>query len=85
MRLIFRIRSEYLIAHLMSSPFEYRPLSQFYLPFPRTFYQSNGRYRDVKTTVNVTAEDGSVNATEIVEKVPEENIIKYLPHGNYKW
>jgi alkaline phosphatase D len=55
------------------------------VPIPRTFYQSYGRYRDVKTTVNVTAEDGSVNVTEIVEKVPEENIIKYLPHGNYKW
>jgi alkaline phosphatase D len=60
-------------------------MSQFYIPFVRTFYQKNGRYREVKTTVNITAEDGSVNATEIVEKVPEENIIKYLPHGNYKW
>ena len=65
--------------------FTFSPLSQFYVPYARTFWSQNARTKDVSTWVNETLEDGNVTLTEVVEKVPEERIIKYLPHGNYKW
>lgn len=61
------------------------PLSQFYIPYVRTFWPSNAPTKGVPTTVNVTSEDGTIEAQEIMEQVETEKVLKYLPHGNYKW
>lgn len=64
------------------------PLSQFYIPFIRTFDVKNGLKRETKRSVevNVTTEEGtSLEMEEIIESVAEEKILSYLPNGNYKW
>ena len=38
-----------------------------------------------KYTHSTVHEDGNEVVTEIVEQVPRERVLKYLPIGNYKW
>ncbi|KAF8311551.1 hypothetical protein DL93DRAFT_2060834 [Clavulina sp. PMI_390] len=65
--------------------FSISPFSQFYVPFLRTFWESNASKRNVTTTMNVTNEDDVVETLEVSELVETEKILKYMPHGHYKW
>ncbi|KAF8334191.1 PhoD-like phosphatase-domain-containing protein [Cantharellus anzutake] len=60
------------------------PLNQFYIPFFKTFDIKNGQTRKIKYVVKEEV-NRSVTEFEIVEQIPEEKILAYLPSGNHKW
>ena len=60
-------------------------MSQFYIPYFRTFNEKNGQTRETKTILETTNEEGVVEKTEVIGTVPEEKVLGYLPNGNYKW
>jgi len=64
--------------------FSISPFSQFYVPYLRTFYLKNGQTREIRRTVEEKV-NGTLVQNDIVERVSEERILTYLPHGNYKW
>ncbi|KAH9951414.1 PhoD-like phosphatase-domain-containing protein [Amylocystis lapponica] len=58
------------------------PLSMFYVPFVRTLkMKSEGVVQQIKKV----AADTETEETEIIEEVPQEQVLKYLPLGNHKW
>ncbi|KAJ3554580.1 hypothetical protein NM688_g3029 [Phlebia brevispora] len=56
------------------------PLSMFYVPFVRTLRMKS---ETTVKTVKETTVEGNVVAVE--EEVPQEQVLKYLAEGNYKW
>lgn len=61
-------------------------MNQFYIPYIKTFWESNAPKRKVWGKANVTLEDGSVEEQDVVAaELPTEKAVKYIPHGNYKW
>jgi len=69
--------------------FSVSPLSQFYAPFVRTFSAERSKMIEVKKNMEkvVAGENGEdkVEFEEVVEFVPEEKVLQYLPIGNHKW
>lgn len=61
------------------------PLSMFYVPFIRTLkMESDTTVRKTKDVIKTT-EDGATEVATIVEDIPQEQVIKYIAEGNYKW
>lgn len=61
------------------------PLSMFYIPFVRTLrMKSEGVVYKNKTVVTI-AENGTEVISTSVEEVYQEQVLKYLPAGNFKW
>ena len=65
-------------------PFCNSPFSQFYVPYFKTFYLKNGQTREIKQAVK---EEGNrtLVQNDTIERISEEKILAYLPHGNHKW
>ncbi|KAI9510376.1 PhoD-like phosphatase-domain-containing protein [Russula earlei] len=68
-------------AHVVRE-FSTSPLSMFYVPLVRTLRMASEAVVP-RTKVRVVDVDGAPE--EVVEEVPMERVIKYLPIGNYKW
>jgi len=61
------------------------PLSMFYVPLVRTLRMASEAVVQ-RITHPIVSEEGEESITaEVVEEVPMERVIKYLPIGNYKW
>lgn len=56
------------------------PLSMFYVPFIRTLRRAS---ETMVKTVKSAGEDESLPASE--EVLRQEEVIKYIAQGNYKW
>ena len=54
--------------------FSTSPLSMFYVPFIRTLKMASERHVPRRTLTSVTSENGTAEAVEHVEMVPEEKI-----------
>lgn len=64
--------------------FSTSPLSMFYVPFVRTL--RNASENTVKTIREYIQTADGVETTEVVEEEhPQEEVIKYVAEGNYKW
>lgn len=60
------------------------PMSMFWVPLIRTLNMASES--TVKQTREVTKVVDGVEVTEVVEEeVPQEEVLKYVPKGNYKW
>ncbi|THG96831.1 hypothetical protein EW026_g5077 [Hermanssonia centrifuga] len=60
------------------------PLSMFYVPFVRTLRMvSQTTVKTIKEVVN--AIEGENTTTFEEEEVPQEQVLKYIAKGNYKW
>lgn len=61
------------------------PLSMFYAPLVRTLkMRSDATVRKIKE-IEVTLDDGMIETQSLVEELPQEQVIKYIAEGNYKW
>jgi len=64
--------------------FSTSPLSMFYVPFFRTLrMHSDEAVQRARTEIKTTKE--GVEDVVVVEAIPRERVLKYLPIGNYKW
>jgi len=62
------------------------PMSMFWVPLVRTLkMQSDEVVLRSKVNATVNPLDGVVTETQIVEEVPTERVVKYIPEGNYKF
>jgi alkaline phosphatase D len=68
-------------AHVVRE-FSTSPMSMFYVPFLRTLRLASDAVVP-RTRFRIVDEDSPPE--EVVEEVPMERVIKYLPIGNYKW
>lgn len=60
------------------------PMSMFWVPLIRTLRDKSERM--VKRLVEVQKEaEGDVVSEVVEEEVPQEEVLKYVPEGNYKW
>lgn len=60
------------------------PMSMFWVPLVRTLRDKSER--TVKRLAEVQREvDGEVVTEVVEEEVPQEEVLKYVPEGNYKW
>ncbi|KAI0057090.1 hypothetical protein BV25DRAFT_1812930 [Artomyces pyxidatus] len=62
--------------------FSTSPLSMFYVPLIRTLKPQSEETVN-RTRMGIVDEGGEL--VEIVDEVPQEKVLKYLPIGNYKW
>ncbi|KAI0253905.1 PhoD-like phosphatase-domain-containing protein [Lactifluus subvellereus] len=62
--------------------FSTSPLSMFYVPLVRTLRRASEAVVP-RTRLRIVDEESPPE--EVVEEVPMERVIKYLPIGNYKW
>ena len=58
------------------------PLSMFYVPLVRTLRAAS---EAVVRRTRLRIVDEESPPEEVVEEVPMERVLKYLPIGNYKW
>lgn len=63
--------------------FSTSPLNMFDVPFFRTLAPES--LEKVKRFVPVAFTEDSDEPTIVVEEVPQERVLKYLPKGNHKW
>ncbi|KAN0141369.1 PhoD-like phosphatase domain containing protein [Lactarius tabidus] len=68
-------------AHVVHE-FSTSPLSMFYVPLVRTLRAASEAVVS-RTRLRIVDEDSPPE--QVVEEVPTERVIKYLPIGNYKW
>jgi alkaline phosphatase D len=68
-------------AHVVRE-FSTSPLSMFYVPLVRTLRAASEAVVP-RTRLRIVDEESPPE--EIVEEVPMERVVKYLPIGNYKW
>ncbi|CCM06092.1 uncharacterized protein FIBRA_08339 [Fibroporia radiculosa] len=61
------------------------PLSMFYVPLIRTLNMRSEGTVLKKREVVQTAENGTKEVVTVMEEVPQEKVIKYLPLGYHKW
>ncbi|EKM55819.1 uncharacterized protein PHACADRAFT_256707 [Phanerochaete carnosa HHB-10118-sp] len=60
------------------------PMSMFWVPLVRTLRQRSEKM--VRRLVDVEKEvEGSIVTEAVEEEVPQEEVMKYVPEGNYKW
>lgn len=60
------------------------PLSMFYVPFVRTLKMtSDAKVMKSKEVTGVV--EGQTETTLVTEEVPQEEVLKYIAQGNYKW
>ncbi|GJE97915.1 PhoD-like phosphatase-domain-containing protein [Phanerochaete sordida] len=60
------------------------PMSMFWVPLVRTLRPRSER--TVRRLAEVQREvEGGVVVEEVEEEVPQEEVLKYVPEGNYKW
>jgi alkaline phosphatase D len=62
--------------------FSTSPLSMFYVPLIRTLRAASEAVVP-RTRLRIVDEESPPE--EVVEEVPMERVVKYLPIGNYKW
>lgn len=62
--------------------FSTSPLSMFYVPLIRTLKAASEAVVP-RTRLRIVDEESPPK--EVVEEVPMERVVKYLPTGNYKW
>lgn len=64
--------------------FSTSPLSMFYIPFVRTLAQ---RSQDnvTRTRAETLMTEQGPEVVEFIEYMPKEQVLKYLPIGNFKW
>lgn len=62
--------------------FSTSPLSMFYVPLVQSLKPESKRHVEKK---RLEWDDEVNELREIVELVPEEKVLKYIPTGNYKW
>jgi alkaline phosphatase D len=67
-------------AHVVRE-FSTSPLSMFYVPLVRTL-EAVSEAVVPRTRLRMVDEE---NLEEVVEEVPMERVLKYLPIGNHKW
>lgn len=60
------------------------PLSMFYIPFVRTLKLASENTVKVATEIKNTLE-GEELTSLVEEEIPQEEVIKYIAEGNYKW
>lgn len=68
-------------AHVIHE-FSTSPLSMFYVPLVRTLKTASEAVVQ-RTRLRIVDEENPPE--QVVEEVPTERVIKYLPIGNYKW
>jgi alkaline phosphatase D len=68
-------------AHVVRE-FSTSPLSMFYVPLVRTLRAASEAVVP-RTRLRIVDEESPPE--EVVEEVPMERVLKYLPIGNYKW
>jgi alkaline phosphatase D len=68
-------------AHIVRE-FSTSPLSMFYVPLVRTLRAAS---EAVVPRMRLRIVDEESPPEEVVEEVPIERVVKYLPIGNYKW
>jgi alkaline phosphatase D len=68
-------------AHVVRE-FSTSPLSMFYVPLIRTLRAASEAVVP-RTRLRIVDEESPMK--EVVEEVPVERVLKYLPIGNYKW
>lgn len=68
-------------AHVVRE-FSTSPLSMFYVPLVRTLRRAS---EAVVQRTRLRVVDGESPPEEVIEEVPMERVVKYLPIGNYKW
>ena len=68
-------------AHVVRE-FSTSPLSMFYVPLVRTLKAASEAVVP-RTKLRIVDEESPPE--EVVEEVPMERVLKYLPIGNYKW
>lgn len=61
------------------------PLSMFYVPFIRTLKPRSEEVVNKTREEVVLLEDGTQEVIKHVDKIPRENVIRYIAEGNYKW
>jgi alkaline phosphatase D len=65
--------------------FSTSPLSMFYVPFLRTLRMRSEEVVQRNRTRIVTNNEGVEDVITIVDEIPQERVMKYLPIGNHKW
>ncbi len=68
-------------AHVVRE-FSTSPLSMFYVPLVRTLRAASEAVVP-RTKLRIVDEESPPE--QVIEEVPTERVIKYLPIGNYKW
>ncbi|EMD34490.1 hypothetical protein CERSUDRAFT_141018 [Gelatoporia subvermispora B] len=61
------------------------PLSMFYIPLFRTLKSRSDEIVQRTKEVVTIGVDGVNRTTTVVEEVPQEEVVKYIATGNYKW
>jgi alkaline phosphatase D len=64
--------------------FSTSPLSMFYVPFVRTL-APRSQHNVTRKMRQELATDSGTEIVEVNEYLPKEEVIKYLPIGNFKW
>ncbi|KXN87721.1 hypothetical protein AN958_08197 [Leucoagaricus sp. SymC.cos] len=64
--------------------FSTSPLSMFYIPFVRTLAMKS-QDNVTRASVETLATENGTEMVESIEQLPKEEVLKYLPIGNYKW
>lgn len=60
------------------------PMSMFWVPLLRTLRPaSENTVKRVREITNVV--EGQAVTEQVEEEVPQEEVLKYVPDGNYKW
>lgn len=66
--------------------FSTSPMSMFYVPFVRTLKRvSENTVKRVKTELVKIADTEEVDVVTTEYEIPQENVIRYIATGNYKW
>ncbi|KAG8748310.1 hypothetical protein FRC10_007701 [Ceratobasidium sp. 414] len=73
-------RGKYVVREFSTSP-----LNQFYVPFVHSLSPKNARTLSIPRKNVTVTETGEELVEEYTEEVSEENLLKYVPHGNHKW
>jgi alkaline phosphatase D len=60
------------------------PLSMFYIPFFRTLRMASDNVVKTLKEINSVV-DGQVSTAIVEEELAQEEVVKYVAEGNYKW
>jgi alkaline phosphatase D len=64
--------------------FSTSPLSMFYMPFIRTL-APRSQDNVTRTRIETLITENNTAVVEFIEQLPKEEVLKYLPIGNFKW
>jgi alkaline phosphatase D len=60
------------------------PLSMFHIPFIRTLSMESPQKAIRMASKTIVSESGA-DVVELLQEIPKEKVLKYLPKGNHKW